>query len=627
MASDISNTGVREAGIPAVPRKLDSDVVTMLEALRERVEILSGTRGDASARAVRVADLNAGILLDYMPTADDVGKNTTPGGGGSRTLKPVRNLQYEHKIFAIRLTWTNVETDYSHVEIWCAADSNSLDDAKRAGISSKPMNEWTHNGISTEANYYYWLRVIGWDGAISPWCPAQGGFVVPASEDSNITEILNLLIGQITEDQLYSALSAEINDNTTTVGQLKGMYFVKTSVDGYVSGYGLYNTGATSEFIVLADKFMVVTPGKNPTVPFVVGSVNGISVVGINGNLVVDGTIKGRSIEAETITGDKIGAEEISGREISAASSIILSDGGKLTVGNNNVVLDSITESIRVASDNGASIGQTNYTGVDYVELYSGDALFKYWNGATGQHVTYNTIKRIEAGMNVANNSLVTIPGIWKHQPKIIVSPSDIMTYNNAYNAQQSLVCSADNITRSGLTFTFNPRAYLRLTNGSTGIHVSLSAYVSSTKHNQSWFYVNTTARNTPASTTSLSVYGTIGGRCRGTFRFCNEGGCSDRPVSKYFYVRAWVYVDGVEYYVGEWSADNLLDNTWTLTKTISGLPSGVHSYYVRLGYMHIGDFTLVEMDGWLTISNESTNQSTFTSVADGFLNYLAVGE
>ena len=229
--------------------------------------------------------------------------------------------------------------------------------------------------------------------------------------------------------------------------------------------------------------------------------------------------------------------------------------------------------------------------------------------------------------MNVANNSLVTLPGIWKHQPKIIVSPSDIMTYNNAYNAQQSLVCSAENITRSGLTFTFNPRAYLRLTNGSTGIPVSLSASASSTKYDQSWVYGNTTARNTPASTTSLSVYGTIGGRCRGYFRVCNADGCSNAQVSKYFYVRAWVYVDGVEYYVGEWSANNTLDNTWTLTKTISGLSSGVHSYYVRLGYMHIEDSTLVAMDGWLTISNEATNQSTFTSVSDGFLNYLAVGE
>src|SRR5690606_16464861 len=46
-----------------------------------------------------------------------------------------------------------------------------------------------------------------------------------------------------------------------------------TDVNGHVAGIGLYNTGATSDFIVLADKFAVVHPsanGGNPVVPFVV---------------------------------------------------------------------------------------------------------------------------------------------------------------------------------------------------------------------------------------------------------------------------------------------------------------------------------------------------------------------
>lgn len=63
---------------------------------------------------------------------------------------------------------------------------------------------------------------------------------------------------------------------------LAAQFMVKTDVNGYVSGYGLYNDGATSEFIVNVDRFAVATPGNNPSYPFIIDRVNGQTVIVLN---------------------------------------------------------------------------------------------------------------------------------------------------------------------------------------------------------------------------------------------------------------------------------------------------------------------------------------------------------
>jgi hypothetical protein len=82
--------------------------------------------------------------------------------------------------------------------------------------------------------------------------------------------------------QQISTLHSTVNGHTAsiqTVQQvtdgLKAQYMVKTDVNGYVSGFGLYNQGSSAQFIILADRFALVTPGRNPQVPFSVDA-NGV---------------------------------------------------------------------------------------------------------------------------------------------------------------------------------------------------------------------------------------------------------------------------------------------------------------------------------------------------------------
>ncbi len=111
-----------------------------------------------------------------------------------------------------------------------------------------------------------------------------------------------------------STLQTTVNGNTASIATIQtvqngltAQYMVKLDVNGYVSGFGQYNSGSSAQFIVLADKFAVVTPGRSAQVPFVVGSVGGVSTVGVNGQLIVDGTIYARSLsvnQLSAISGD-----------------------------------------------------------------------------------------------------------------------------------------------------------------------------------------------------------------------------------------------------------------------------------------------------------------------------------
>lgn len=131
-----------------------------------------------------------------------------------------------------------------------------------------------------------------------------------ASEASSIratiaTEQTARINGDSALASSISTLQTAVNGNTasiqtlqTVTDGLKAQYMVKTDVNGYVSGFGLYNTGATSEFIVLADRFAIVTPGKNPVVPFAADA-NGVYM----------DTAYIRNLTVDKITGGNIGSQ------------------------------------------------------------------------------------------------------------------------------------------------------------------------------------------------------------------------------------------------------------------------------------------------------------------------------
>ena len=215
----------------------------------------------------------------------------------------------------------------------------------------------------------------------------------------------------------------------TDTGSIKAQYTVKLDVNGNVAGFGLMvSDDEPSQFVILANKFAVIAPDNDAVTPFIVSTVDGVSSVGIDGNLIVDGSVLANAIAANQITGN----------HISASSQIDIASSGRLRVGT-------------VGTD-------------DYVELSQADINFNYYDSVNEEYRTYKTLRRIETG-SAASGATVTLPGIWKSTPNIVVTPLSMPVFDvDAVAQDQKVMFSASNIqeTSSGSrVYTFVPTATL----------------------------------------------------------------------------------------------------------------------------------------------------------------------
>lgn len=96
-----------------------------------------------------------------------------------------------------------------------------------------------------------------------------------------------------------------ISENTSSINGIAARWGITINANNRVTGQiKLDGTATTSTFSVLADKFVVVHPSVNGTTitAFVVGLVNGVATVGINGNLIIDDTILARHIDVTSLS-------------------------------------------------------------------------------------------------------------------------------------------------------------------------------------------------------------------------------------------------------------------------------------------------------------------------------------
>lgn len=121
----------------------------------------------------------------------------------------------------------------------------------------------------------------------------------------------------------YSALEVQASATANDVGDLQALYAVKVELnsggDPYVSGFGLatevIDGTASSAFGIRADQFFIQHPStsSSTSAPFTVGTTgDGTATVGIQGGLIVNGTIRGTSILANTIGADRLNVNQLS---------------------------------------------------------------------------------------------------------------------------------------------------------------------------------------------------------------------------------------------------------------------------------------------------------------------------
>ena len=163
------------------------------------------------------------------------------------------------------------------------------------------------------------LAALGSDAAARTWLDKRQLrselFAQAGDAKASITELRSVMVDQQTAfAEFQTEVSATFGDAfssvktvTSAVAQLDGYaaasWGVSIDVNGNIAGIELVNgTDAHSTFRVLADNFQVAIPGANPIPVFTTGIIGGVPAAGINGDLILTGTISARMMNVGSLS-------------------------------------------------------------------------------------------------------------------------------------------------------------------------------------------------------------------------------------------------------------------------------------------------------------------------------------
>lgn len=251
-------------GLPGISSPLPNDVRQFLERVGEFV---TGADGNY---VTKQALIDAGMAV--WGSGGNLTPLPAPGGVVVDMTTPPAPTGFTVKggMTAIYLQWdpptsTNVaftKVYRAEVDVWTSAEY--------IGMTSGQLYA---DPVEPATKYYYWIRFVSKADKLGP-LNSQVGTYGRSGED--VSRLLTVLTGQITQTQLHSGLStAIVKANNAAIGfevqsgvisDLGYAYSVKIDNAGFVTGFGLSsernNPAAlpTSSFAVRADRFYVAPP-------------------------------------------------------------------------------------------------------------------------------------------------------------------------------------------------------------------------------------------------------------------------------------------------------------------------------------------------------------------------------
>lgn len=277
------------------------------------------------------------------------------------------------ELFQITLNWEySASPDYLKTEVWGGSVNNVNTFTKLSDVAY-PQHEWVHLGLGINQSFYYRIRGISKTNQPTVWSDVRGAQT--SDNPANILAILNnsISINELTDtlqDTIANAGSDAVIAVQEQVDHLNASYTVKIQSDGYVAGYGLAVTAndgtPTSSFVVLANNFAFAIPGATVRYPFIAGLINGVPTVGVNGALVVDGTITATSIDTRGLTIKDMSGTVIFGSGTNLDISRIVGLGGFATL--NQITSANVSTYIASAAIARAQIGALNVGTADIVD-------------------------------------------------------------------------------------------------------------------------------------------------------------------------------------------------------------------------------------------------------------------
>ena len=236
----------------------------------------------------------------------------------------------------------------------------------------------------------------------------------------------------------FAAVKVESSVNADAIDGLNARWGVQVQTGGRVAGIALNNGSTTySSFTVLADVFNVYAPADGtPRQMFGIGTVNGITRVGISGDVVIDGSVIARNIGANQVTvparysfGSAVGTGSTFNGTFTLPDDAYVSVLVSMTLPNDNAVYwnDSFTGFVTGASSAPVNYPLTITTRVrivlDGTEIYAEKP-----NNGFGSVASFSASKYI-ATSGTKSFSLEVYPDGWPNFVNAGLIPRNIVVY------------------------------------------------------------------------------------------------------------------------------------------------------------------------------------------------------
>lgn len=244
---------------------------------------------------------------------------------------------------------------------------------------------------------------------------------------------------------------------------------------------------ATTPLVFNADVFAVNLNGVDKT-PFIIGVHAGAPAILMDADVV--------------ITGD-MSASQIKGGRIAATEDIIIGNGNARINGDGSIIVYN---------------GADTISNRDFAVLNGGSLSFQRYRG--GAYREYKSVRRVEYG-EANSGDTVTLPGYWDAQPRLIVSPASLRSYdaiNN--NSTQTWTVRSQNlheVSAGSGVWAFDAVAELNYANASG---VNTVASNSGNLNVESWTSGESVLPNNTASITAEAKFSSIRGNGSSTYGY-----------------------------------------------------------------------------------------------------------
>lgn len=159
---------------------------------------------------------------------------------------------------------------------------------------------------------------------------ASDVLAIQTAVGDNTATILNEQTARVNGDNALassvSTLQTSVNGHTSSIQTLQSVqsgiaaqYMVKLDNDGYVSGFGQYNDGSSSSFLIHADTFAIGSPDNPTAYPFML--IDG--TVYMRNAMIQDAAIDTAKIGDAAITSAKIGNLQVNSLQIAQNAVIV----------------------------------------------------------------------------------------------------------------------------------------------------------------------------------------------------------------------------------------------------------------------------------------------------------------